>query len=100
MDAATANRLAEEGYEVVSTEQAQDGVHIVLVLYPWQRQAIEKQGIDLVLWTNTEGVTATELAAQQEAAGFKVFQDYDGSDGIRAYLDSIAAPTPTCSSSR
>jgi Zinc carboxypeptidase/Immune inhibitor A-like, MAM domain len=94
VDAATANRLAEEGYEVVSTEQAQDGVHIVLVLYPWQRQAIEKQGIDLVLWTNTEGVTATELAAQQEAAGFKVFQDYDGSDGIRAYLDSIAAANP------
>jgi Zinc carboxypeptidase/Immune inhibitor A-like, MAM domain len=94
VDAATANRLADEGYDIASIEQVQDGVHIVLVLYPWQRKAIEKQGIDLVLWTNTEGVTATDLAAQQEAAGFKVFQDYDGSDGIRAYLDSVAAANP------
>ena len=46
----------------------------MLVLYPWQRKAIEKQGIDLTLWTNSEGVTATELAKQQKDAGFKVFQ--------------------------
>ena len=94
VDAATANQLADQGYEIVSIDQVRGGVHIVLVLYPWERKAIEKQGIDLAVWTNTEGVTATELAAQQEAAGFKVFRDYDGSDGIRAYLDSIAAANP------
>ena len=94
VDAATANRLADEGYDVVSTEQVRGGVRIVLVLYPTERKAIEKQGIDLTLWTNTEGVTATELARQQKDAGFKVFQDYDGSDGIRAYLDQIAAANP------
>ena len=65
----------------------------MLVLYPWQRKAIEKQDIDLALWTNTEGVTATERP-QQEAAGFKVLRDYDGPDGIRAYLDQIAAANP------
>ena len=59
VDAATANRLADEGYDVVSTEQVRGGVRIVLVLYPTERKAIEKQGIDLTLWTNTEGVTAT-----------------------------------------
>jgi hypothetical protein len=94
VDTSTANRLAGEGYEVVSTEPVQDGVRVVLVLYPWQRKALEKEGVDLVLWTNTEGVTATDLAAQQESAGFKVFQDYDGPDGIRAYLDQIAAANP------
>ena len=94
VDAATANRLADEGYDVVSTEQVRGGVRIVLVLYPTERKAIEKQGIDLTLWTNTEGVTATELARQQKDAGFKVFQDYDGPDGIRAYLDQIAAANP------
>ena len=71
VDTATANRLAGEGYEVVSTEQAQDGVRVVLVLYPWQRKALEKQGVDLVPWTNTEGVTATDLAAQQEERGLQ-----------------------------
>ncbi len=94
VDAATANRLADEGFEIVSTEQVRGGVRIVLVLYPTQRKAIEKQGIDLTLWTNSEGVTATELAKQQKDAGFKVFQDYDGADGIRAYLDQIAAANP------
>jgi Zinc carboxypeptidase len=94
VDVATANRLADEGHEIVSTEQTQDGVHVVLVLYPWERKAVEKQGVDLSLWTNTEGVTATDLAAQQQSAGFKVWQDYDGPDGIRAYLDAIAAANP------
>ena len=94
VDGATASRLADEGYEVVSTEQVDGGVRIVLVLYPWQRTAIEKQGIDLAVWTNTEGVSATELAAQQQDAGFKVFQDYDGPDGIRAYLDQVAEANP------
>src|SRR5262245_20749476 len=94
VDAATADRLRAEGYEIVSSEQGQDSVRIVLVLYPWQRTAVEKQGIDLSLWTNTEGVTATDLAAQQQSAGFKVWRDYDGSDGIRAYLDQVAAANP------
>ncbi|HET6685270.1 MAG TPA: M14 family zinc carboxypeptidase [Jiangellaceae bacterium] len=94
VDASTANRLADEGYEIVSTEQIDGGVHIVLVLYPWQRTAIEKQGIDLVVWTNTEGVTATDLARQQRDAGYTVWQDYDGPDGLRAYMDEVAAANP------
>ena len=92
--AATAARLVEQGFDIVQTEQVKGGVRVVLVLYPWQRNAVEKLGVDLELWTNTEGVTATKLAAQQEAAGFKVWRDYDGPDGIRAYLDQIAAANP------
>jgi hypothetical protein len=94
VDAATASHLAEEGYEVVSSEPVGDGVHVVLVLYPWQRRALEKQGVDLEAWTNTEGVTATELAAQQEQAGFTVWDDYDGPGGIHEYLYTIAANNP------
>ena len=94
VDGATAARLADDGYDVVSVDQVQGGVRVVLVLYPWQRKGLEKQGIDLTLWTNTEGVTATELAKQQEDAGFKVFRPYDGPNGIRAYLGQIAAANP------
>ena len=94
ISAATANSLREQGYEIVSTEQVKDGVHVVLVLYPWQRTAIEKQGIELSLWTNAAGVTATQLAAQQKAAGFKVWRPYDGPNGVRAYLNKIVAANP------
>ena len=94
VDGATAARLADDGYDVVSVDQVQGGVRVVLVLYPWQRKGLEKQGIDMTLWTNTEGVSATELAEQQEVAGFKVFRPYDGPNGIRAYLSQIAAANP------
>lgn len=94
VDNATAQRLADDGYDVVSSEAVQGGTRVVLVLYPWQRQAIEKQGIELAVWTNTEGASATKLAAEQEAAGFKVWRDYDSSNGIRAYLSQIAAANP------
>ena len=94
VDGATAAKLVEQGFDVVQTEQVKGGVRVVLVLYPWQKNAVAKLGVDLELWTNTEGVTATKLAAQQKAAGFKVWRPYDGPNGIRAYLDQIAAANP------
>ena len=39
-------------------------------------------------------MTATKLAAQQKAAGFKIWRPYDGPNGMRAYLDQIAAANP------
>ena len=82
VDGATASKLVEQGFDVVQTEQVKGGVRVVLVLYPWQKNAVAKLGVDLELWTNTEGVTATKLAAQQKAAGFKVWRPYDGPNGI------------------
>jgi hypothetical protein len=34
VDAATANQLADQGYEIVSIDQVRGGVHTILVLYP------------------------------------------------------------------
>ena len=78
VDGATAAKLVDQGFDVVQTEQVKGGVRVVLVLYPWQKNEVAKLGVDLELWTNTEGVTATKLAAQQKAAGFKVWRHYDG----------------------
>lgn len=94
VDAATADRLAAAGYDVVLSEPAPGGVRIVLVLYPWDRQAIEKQGIALEVWQNADGVTATQLSKAQATSGYKVFRDYDGPDGIHAYLTGLAAANP------
>jgi hypothetical protein len=95
VDAASAASIIAGGYDVVTTEPvAGELVRLVLVLYPWERQALVKQGIDLSLWKNDSGQTATELAATQHAAGFKVWRPYDGAGGFRAYMNDLAAANP------
>jgi hypothetical protein len=92
VDGATYERLTAEGYDIASVEDVQGGnVRITLVLFPFERRGLEKQGIDLTLWRNDDGLTATRLAARQEAAGFKVWRDYDGPDGLRQYMTDLEA---------
>ncbi|MGI8617227.1 MAG: hypothetical protein ACR2L4_10685 [Actinomycetota bacterium] len=91
VDAATLERLTSEGYDVASIEEVRDGFLVILVLYPFDRRGLEKQGIDLTVWRNDAGLTAQRLAAKQDAAGFKVWMDYDGPDGFRQYMDDLVA---------
>ena len=91
IDAATLERLTSEGYDVASIEEVRDGFLVILVLYPFERRGLEKQGIDLTVWRNDAGLTAQRLAAKQASAGFKVWMDYDGPDGFRQYMDDLVA---------
>jgi hypothetical protein len=91
VDAATAERLTNEGYDVVASEQVADGVRVVIVMYPFEKTGLTKQGIHLELWRNDDGLTATQLSAQQTSAGFKVWRDYDGPDGLRQYMYDLEA---------
>jgi hypothetical protein len=91
VDAATAEQLTDEGYDVVTAENVAGGVRVVIVMYPFEKKGLTKQGIDLKLWRNDAGFTATQLAEQQTSAGFKVWRDYDGPDGIAAYMHGIEA---------
>jgi Zinc carboxypeptidase len=91
VDAATVEQLTSEGYDVASVERVLDGFRVILVLHPSDVIGLEKQGIDLELWTNDAGLTSDQLAAQQAAAGFKVWMDYDGPDGFRQYMSDLAA---------
>ncbi len=52
--------------------------------------ALEKFGT-VELWRNDAGLTSTQLAVQQAAAGYKVWRDYDGSDGLRQYMYDLEA---------
>ena len=96
VDPATASTIVAGGYDVVTMEAATgELVRLVLVLYPWDRQALEKLGVDLQLWTNGSGLTATQLAAKQASAGFKVWRDYDDpTRGFEAYMAQVAAANP------
>jgi hypothetical protein len=91
VDAATLERLTSEGYDVASIEEVPDGFLVILVLYPFERRGLEKQGIDLTIWRNDAGLTAQRLAAKQASAGFKVWMDYDGPDGFRQYMTDLEA---------
>ena len=86
VDAATAEQLTNEGYDVVTAEQVAGGVRVIIVMYPFEKTGLTRQGIDLELWRNDAGLTATQLSARQTSAGFKVWRDYDGPDGLRQYM--------------
>ena len=91
VDAATLESLTSGGYDVASIEPVADGFRVTLVMYPFQARGLEKQGIDLSVWRNDAGLTAQRLAAKQENAGFKVWRDYDGPDGLRQYMSDLEA---------
>ena len=44
VDRGNAAKLVTGGFNVVLTKQVKGGVRVVLVLYPWQRNAVEKLG--------------------------------------------------------
>ncbi len=95
VDAATAASIMGGGYDVATADAlAGAQVRLVLVLYPWERTALLKQGVQLVLWRNDDGLTATQLAQQQSGAGFKVWRPFDGPNGLRAYMYAIAEANP------
>jgi hypothetical protein len=91
-DQATARTIISGGYDVASVEQARDGrIRLELVLYPWERKAVEKLGARVQLWRNDAGKTATQLASEQAAAGYKVWMDYDGPDGFAQHMYDLEA---------
>ncbi len=94
VDAATFESLVQGGFDIASVENTAEGVRVELVLTNAERNQLRKLGVDLKLWRNDDGVTATELAQQQETAGFKVWRPYDGPNGFRAYMTDIAAANP------
>jgi hypothetical protein len=90
-DQAGAKAIKSGGYDIASVERAPGGsVRLEIVAYPSQLPALEKFGT-VELWRNDAGLTSTQLAVQQAAAGYKVWRDYDGSDGLRQYMYDLEA---------
>jgi Zinc carboxypeptidase len=90
-DQAGAKAIKAGGYDIASVERAPGGsVRLEVVAYPSQLAALEKFGT-VQLWRNDAGLTSSQLAAQQAAAGYKVWRDYDGSDGLRQYMYDLEA---------
>ncbi|HET9249909.1 MAG TPA: M14 family metallopeptidase, partial [Actinomycetota bacterium] len=94
VDQAGAKAIKSGGYDIASVERTRGGrLRLEIVAYPSDRAALEKFG-SVRLWRNDAGKTSSQLAAEQAAGGFKVWRDYDGPDGFRAYMTQVAAANP------
>lgn len=90
VDPETLERLRAEGYDVVAPEPAAGGYAIDLVLDADERAGLEGRGIDLEPFTDAAGRTQQQLFRAQRASGFEVWRDYDGDDGLRAWMARFA----------
>ena len=90
----TAEQLSEllaSGYDVTASHDVAGGKRVDLVLSPEQVKKLRDKGISPSVKLNEFGLSASQEAARQAAAGFTVWRDYDSVDGIAAQLQQIAA---------
>lgn len=78
--------LQRAGYDIVSPRPTGKGYAAQLVLTAAERKALQAKGVDTSLYRNEDGLTARQAAARQAAQGYNVWMDYDGPDGIAAWM--------------
>ena len=88
------SKLLAKGYDVTAAHDVAGGKQVDLVLSPQQLKKLRRQGIKPELKLNDFGRSASQEAAQQAAAGYTVWRDYDSADGIAAQLQQIARDHP------
>jgi zinc carboxypeptidase len=86
--------LLAKGTDVAAATDVARGVRLQMVLTPRQVRALRDQGVKVAPIRNSKGQTARQAAAAQMSGGFNVWRDYDGADGIRAYLYDLAKRNP------
>ena len=90
-----AAQLAADGFDIVDQRSAPKGmVKITLVLTRSAASELRKSGIQLTVYRNEDGLTATQLAAKQEAGGYKVWRSWDEPGGIEDEIRRVAARNP------
>ncbi|HSK16648.1 MAG TPA: M14 family zinc carboxypeptidase [Gaiellaceae bacterium] len=93
-DAATAARLATEGYDVASIRERFAGVEIDLVLTAGERGKLARQGLKLRVVRDGKGRSQTQRFVAQAANGFEVWRSWDEPGGIRDELYELARKNP------
>jgi hypothetical protein len=94
VDAATAERLAREGYDVAAVRAGFAAVQVDLVLAPGERGKLAREGIKLQVKKDKQGRSQTQRAALQSENGFNVYRSFDEPGGIRDELYAIARQNP------
>ncbi|HYY76435.1 MAG TPA: M14 family zinc carboxypeptidase [Gaiellaceae bacterium] len=94
VDPATAQRLAQEGYDIASIRAGFAAVQLDLVLAPGERGKLAREGVKLRLKRDTQGRSQTQRAALQSESGFNVYRSYDEPGGIRDEMYALARRNP------
>jgi hypothetical protein len=94
VDAATVQRLVQQGYDVASIEAGFAGTKVELVLSPSERAKLAGEGVKLRAVRDRQGRTQRQRAAFQAAGGFTVYRSYDEPGGIRDELYALARQNP------
>jgi hypothetical protein len=94
VDPATAQNLADGGYDVTPVDQFASGVRVALVLTEAEQRRLESEGVNLEVVRDSQGRTQDERVAAQAVGGFNVWRDYDSPGGIADQLRDIAKDHP------
>lgn len=86
--------LLKQGLDVVAVRQVADGVEADVVLTARERASLESRGLSVSPRRNKDGKTQTQLAAEQAAAGYRVYRSWDQPGGIRDELKALARQNP------
>jgi zinc carboxypeptidase len=88
------SKLLAKNVDIAAAEDVAGGVRLDMVLSPAQAGSLQAKGIDVSLLRNSQGLTARQAAAAQMSSGYTVWRDYDGPDGMAAYLRAVARANP------
>ena len=94
IDAARAQQLVQEGYDVASIEAGFAGIEVQLVLTRSERRKLVAEGVKLRAVRDKKGRTQSQRAEFQAASGFNVYRSYDEPGGIRDELYVLARRNP------
>ena len=94
VDAATAERLAQAGYDIASADAGFAGVELQLVLSPSERAKLVREGVALRVTRDSRGRSQAQRFALQAANGFNVWRSWDEPGGISDELYEVAADNP------
>ena len=87
-------RMLAKDLDIAAATTRGSKVTLQMVLTKGQVHALRGQGVRVTLIRNSKGQTARQAAAAQMSSGFEVWRDYDGPDGIRAWMYKTAKENP------
>jgi hypothetical protein len=90
-------RLRKEGFDVIGVESSgttgkKDAptLTVELAMNAQQVAELRREGVEVTLKTNDDGLSVAQAAAQEAEAGFQVWRPWSGEGGLQEEMEQIA----------